>query len=121
MVYPAFYARQSWKRRTDKNEKPYFICDPCGIQLFVRRRRGIELLEALLVDIEKNEIPFKQRAHQLFKIQAVLTEIDGVKKQIKRVESQTGFFFPDEDKMEASKLLKEKVEHLLLELRELSA
>ena len=32
------------EKRVDKNSKPYFVCDFCGIQLFVRRKQGMELL-----------------------------------------------------------------------------
>lgn len=28
-----------------KHGKPYVICDSCGVQMFVRRKRGIERLE----------------------------------------------------------------------------
>ncbi len=31
-------------RRTHKG-KPYYICDPCGVQLFIRTQEGIERLE----------------------------------------------------------------------------
>jgi len=34
--------------RLAKNGKPYLICDPCGIQLFVRGRVGVERFAALL-------------------------------------------------------------------------
>jgi hypothetical protein len=68
------------EKRVDKNGKPYFVCNPCGIQMFIRKQHGIELLEKLLRDVAKNEIPFKQRAGQLFKnSQALLTEISGVR------------------------------------------
>ncbi len=33
-------------KRIDKNGKPYFICDLCGTQFFVRRQEGISRLEA---------------------------------------------------------------------------
>lgn len=32
----------SLKVRISKNNKPYCICDDCGVQLFVRGKRGIE-------------------------------------------------------------------------------
>jgi hypothetical protein len=32
--------------KNSKKGKPYFICDPCGLQAFVRRERGIERLKA---------------------------------------------------------------------------
>ena len=108
------------EKRTDKNGKPYFVCNPCGIQFFIRRQHGIALLEKLLRNIEKNEIPFKQRAEQVYRIQALLTEIDGIKQQIERIKSQTGFFFPDEDKIRACNLLKIKLRNLFKELEQLA-
>lgn len=35
-------------KRIDKNGKPYFICDPCGTQFFVRRQEGVSRLDALM-------------------------------------------------------------------------
>jgi hypothetical protein len=106
------------EKRTDKNGKPYFVCDNCGIQLFVRKAHGIELLGKLLRNVAKNEIPFKQRAEEIYQIQALLTEINGVKEQIDRLESQKGFLFPDQDKVRACNLLKTKLANLFKELEE---
>jgi hypothetical protein len=108
------------EKRIDKNGKPYFVCNPCGIQLFIRRKNGIELLDRLLRDVARNEIPFRQRAEQLFQIQALLTEIDGIKKQIDRVKSQTSFLFPDKDKARTCNLLKTKLRNLFAELKKLA-
>lgn len=117
---PCFLCGAKLERRIDKNRKSYFVCNPCGIQLFIRRQHGIELLEKLMRNCEKNEIPFRQRAQELYKIQALLTEINGTKKQIERLESQTGFFFPDKDKLRACKLLKVKLQSLFAELEALA-
>ncbi len=38
----------SLEKRTDKNGKPYFVCDACGTQFFVRGSQGISKLEALI-------------------------------------------------------------------------
>jgi hypothetical protein len=35
-------------KRIDKNGKPYFICDHCGTQFFIRRQEGVSRLEALM-------------------------------------------------------------------------
>ena len=56
---PCFLGGEKLEKRTDKNGKPYFVCNNCGIQLFVRKAHGIELLEKLLRNVAKNEIPFK--------------------------------------------------------------
>jgi hypothetical protein len=115
---PCFLGGEKLERRTDKNGKPYFVCNNCGIQLFVRKAHGIELLDKLLRNVAKNEIPFKQCAEEIYQIQALLTEINGVKQQIDRLESQKGFFFPDQDKIRACNLLKTKLANLFKRLEE---
>jgi len=117
---PCLLCTEKLERRTDKNRKPYFICNPCGIQLFIRRQHGIRLLEKLLRDVAKNELPFRQRAEEVHKIQALLTEINGVKQQIERLEARKGFFFPDQDKIRACNLLKVKLQNLFKELEQLA-
>jgi DNA-directed RNA polymerase subunit RPC12/RpoP len=115
-VLPCLLCGKTLEKRTDKNGKPYFVCDPCGIQMFIRRRHGIERLEKLLQASEKNLIPFRQHAHRLFEIQALLAEIDGTKKQINRLENELGFFFRDKDKLRTCNLLKTNLEKLFREL-----
>ena len=117
---PCFLGGENLDKRTDKNGKTYFVCNTCGIQLFVRKAHGIELLDKLLRNVAKNEIPFKQRAEEVYKIQALLTEINGIKQQIDRLKSQTGFFYPDQDKLRACNLLKTKLGNLFRELEELA-
>ena len=117
---PCFLCGAKLEKRTDKNGKPYFICNPCGIQLFIRREHGIGLLDKLLRDAAKNEIPFKHRADEVYQIQALLTEITGVKQQIERLESQITFLFRDETKVRACNLLKTKLENLFHELQQIT-
>ena len=38
---PCVLCKDNLPVRTDKNNKPYFVCIPCGIQLFVRGQQGI--------------------------------------------------------------------------------
>jgi hypothetical protein len=108
------------EKRTSKNGKPYFVCDSCGVQLFVRRQDGIERLDALMRAAEKNVIPFEQHAYRLFEIQAILGDIQGTKAQIEKLESETGLFFPDPDKTRACNSLKTRLETLHAELEKLA-
>jgi DNA-directed RNA polymerase subunit RPC12/RpoP len=117
---PCFLCGRKLEKRTSKNGKPYFVCDPCGIQLFVRRKDGIERLEALMRAAEQNAIPFEQHAHRLFEIQAILGDIQGTKTQIEKMESGIGIFFPDENKIRACNSLKTRLETLHSELEELA-
>jgi len=105
--------------RSDKHGKPYVICDECGVQLFVRRKRGIERLDELMRASEKNAIPFQQAAERLYKVQALLNEIDGTKRQVDKLNSEIGFFLVDEDKVRARDALKTRLDVLLKQLDEM--
>ena len=117
---PCFLCGLKLEKRTSKTGKPYFVCDPCGVQLFVRRKDGIERLDALMHAAEKNAIPFKEHAHRLFEIQAILGDIRGTKTEIERLTGEIGVFFPDEDKIRACKSLKTRLETLHWELENLA-
>jgi hypothetical protein len=45
---PCTLCAQPLEQRADKNGKPYFVCDECGTQFFVRGSLGKERLLALL-------------------------------------------------------------------------
>lgn len=50
MAYlPCFLCTTKLEKRIDKNGKPYFVCNPCGIQLFVRREHGINVSDWIVV------------------------------------------------------------------------
>ena len=117
---PCFLCGSKLEKRIDKNGKPYFVCNPCGIQLFVRRQHGIELLNGLLHSAAKNEIPFKQQAEQIYRIQALLTEINAIKQQIERLDYRAGVLFRDKDKVRACDLLKIKLGNLFKELEQIA-
>jgi hypothetical protein len=42
--------------RTSKTKKPYVICSPCGVQMFIRERAGIEAFEALVEQGRKDNV-----------------------------------------------------------------
>jgi hypothetical protein len=41
--------------KNSKKGKPYFICEPCGLQVFIRREKGVELLREFLATGKKPE------------------------------------------------------------------
>src|SRR5438034_8489282 len=77
---PCLLCGNKLEKRTDKNGKPYFVCDPCGIQLFVRRKQGIGLLEEVFRNIRRAAIPFRVHAKNLHEIRALIKEIGEVKR-----------------------------------------
>ena len=34
--------------RLDKHNKPYCVCDSCGVQLFIRKDRGVKELQRIV-------------------------------------------------------------------------
>ena len=110
---PCFLCGKKLEKRSDKHSKPYFVCDPCGIQLFVHKKTGMKRLDTLLNAAEKNALFFKEAAHRVFEVQALLSEIDGTKEQIEKVESEIGFVFQDEEKIRARDALKIRLDNLV--------
>jgi chaperonin cofactor prefoldin len=119
-VLPCFLCGKQLDKRTDKNNKPYFICNPCGMQIFIRRELGIKKLEELIRNLKEGELPLKKHADTLYQVQAILSEIDGLKAEIERLNLEIGFFWIDQDKLRARKLLEARIENLLLQLEQIS-
>lgn len=113
---PCFLCICKLEQRISKRGKPYFVCDSCGMQIFIRRKQGIERLQELFKNIERAQIPFQQHAHNFNEMQAILHEIDGVKQKIREI----GFFFLDEEEIRSRNLLKTRLETLFQKLEELA-
>lgn len=117
---PCFLCSQELRQRKDKNGKPYFVCDPCGMQIFVRGRQGIENLAELIVTLRQHDFPFREHARVLHEIQAVLTEIRGLKKELKKLDGVLNIFSDDEHKERTRELLNRRIENLLSRLERIA-
>lgn len=71
--------------RVTKNGKLYFICDPDGLQVFVRRATGMERLKQLIRHMEIRKLVFEQQAETVCEIQAMLRELNALKEEIAKV------------------------------------
>ena len=110
---PCFLCIQELTQRTDKNRKPYFVCDPCGMQIFVRGRQGIKNLSELIATLKEKDFAFRQHTDTLYEIQGILTEIRGIEKEIDELISVFEIVIPDERKDRTRELLKQRIETLL--------
>ena len=106
---PCFLCSQELRQRRDKNSKPYFVCDPCGVQIFVRGRQGIANLAQLIATLREHDFPFHEHARVLYEIQAILTEIRGLNKEIKKLDSVLHIFSDDKGDTRARKLLNARI------------
>ncbi len=68
--------------RKDKNKKPYFICDECGVQAFIRRKLGIHRLGKLVGENEKDRavgLKIMNLTHHLLDLQREREKIQAQK------------------------------------------
>ena len=117
---PCFLCAQELDQRKDKNQKPYFVCNPCGVQIFVRGRQGIHNLAELINTIQEREFPFHEHALVLHQIQAILAEIRGVKKELESLGGFFDFLSEDTDQELARELLKTRITNLLSQLEQIA-
>ena len=120
---PCFLCGKQLDQRTDKNRKPYFVCDPCGAQIFVRRRQGIENLSELIKTLRQREFQFRQRSQELFEIQALLSEMRGIKDELQSLDGMFDLFKSEKDKREKERTresLNEKIDSLLSQLEQIA-
>lgn len=117
---PCILCGKKLDQRTDKNGKPYFICEPCGTQFFVRRKQGIEKLAQLIHALNGREFSIGLHMQSFYQVQAILSEIDALKSEIEKLNGQIGIFFIDEDKVRARDLLKIRIQNLLSRLGQIS-
>jgi len=107
-------------KRIDKNRKPYFVCDPCGVQMFIRRPQGIENLDELIKTLGKKELPSREHAYVLYKIQAILGEIRGLRKELDSLDSIFDLFSDNKEKKRTRKLLEARIENLFSQLHRIA-
>ena len=113
---PCFLCGTELTVRTDKNEKLYLVCEPCGSQHFIRRKQGMERLVELGHYFYQQKTELAARMQTLLRVQAYLYEIDTLKKEIQRLGLEAGIIFRDEEKLRARDALQKRLDFLLAEL-----
>jgi hypothetical protein len=118
---PCFLCGKQLDQRTTKNSKPYFVCDGCGMQIFVRRAQGMENLDHFIRALKRRELPFREHAHNLFEIRAILQELDGIESEKAKINDSVGIFSSlSDDKRRAKELLEKRGETLLNQLQRIT-
>ncbi len=117
---PCFLCGNSLETRFSKNKKPYFVCYECGIQLFVRGKSGIRKLEELLANISVTNIPFHRCSENFLQFQSLLTDLTDLRTQIKKLDGEITFLFPDNELVRARDALQKRVNGVLAQLDELA-
>lgn len=91
------------------------------LSFLIRRRQGIENLDALIKALRNRDLPFREHAESLYEIQAILIEVRSLKEEIEKLDSVLNFFRKDKDKTRTRKLLRARIDHLLLQLEKIAS
>jgi len=105
-VFPCPVCKRDLDIRVSKKQKPYCVCTDCGVQLFVRGKRGIARFE--------KKTGFKQEGLVLSpeELQWVEKRLSELKTELRDVEKKI-----EEDIWEDRPKLREKREEILWEIR----
>ena len=110
---PCFLCRDSVLIKRDKNQKPYFICEVCGIQAFIRRKQGIRLLKEL------QDKSFSSL--ELIQLTRELTLLKSEKDKITSQQGIIGLFSPDEELIKAETEINQKTQEITQRIQKLTA
>src|SRR5579859_1064432 len=91
---PCFLCGNSIEVKNTVKGKPYFICDPCGLQAFIRRAKGVERLREWMEG--KGEVFKKKYGGEILTWVAHLEE---VKTKLGEVEDKAGIFVDEDTKL----------------------
>lgn len=123
---PCMLCGKLLKVRLSKSDKPYFICNICGLQTFIRYGPGIKKLKMLLADLIDNPSNFMTGHKQTLDILALINDIRELKEKLddlKENKSFSDYLFPDSNKEVVQKLLENKIKETyrkLVKIRKLS-
>jgi hypothetical protein len=82
---PCFLCGEEIEIKNSKKGKPYFICDPCGLQTFIRRDKGIERLKTWM---EEGKKEFKKRSGN--GLLELVMQIEALEAKRKEIETKKG-------------------------------
>jgi hypothetical protein len=95
--FPCFLCGEPRAVKISIKSKPYFICDPCGVQAFIRKDAGIERLQTVGAVMQAVPVPFKRKN----KVLGLIELIRILQKEQKDLEDKDGIkelLIPDESR-----------------------
>lgn len=120
--FPCFLCGQILKVKMTKNNKPYFICDLCGMQTFVRFKTGIKKLQNVLMDLAEGLtgfLPQQKHTHEILSTVSTLNELEKKLIELKDNKSIGDYLFPDGDKEMAQNTLESEIKKARRRLKQL--
>ena len=98
--------------RLARTQKPYCHCDSCGLQLFIRGKHGIHKL--------KQNLATGVITSGVSRAAGLLSRLQKLKEEKKRLEDLQGFLFRDKDLDQAIRVVDQEIEAARRNLAKLS-
>jgi len=111
-LIPCFLCGNGLEVRTSKRRKPYFICDPCGVQVFIRRESGISRLNKLLQSVSSLTVDFSNAQGGVANLLAQINRLAELKAKLTEVQNKQGlmeFLTGDGSMALAEKAIKKEI------------
>jgi predicted RNA-binding Zn-ribbon protein involved in translation (DUF1610 family) len=117
---PCFLCGKKLRIKQTKNEKPYFICDPCGLQVFVRCKAGIRELNRLIRRMESKSSNSSEILNSSFEVISLTSRIAQLRAKLKHIEDNELMWGTDTESEIATKAIKAQMREIESELKRIS-
>lgn len=117
---PCFLCGRTLKVKKTKGNKPYFICDTCGLQAFVRYKAGIRKFQTLLVALVESGEKFLSLNKSSFEVISLISRLNELKEKLDNVsqnKSLTDYFLTGTESELAEKALEKEIRTVKKALR----
>lgn len=101
--------------KLSKNDKPYFICLTCGVQVFVRYKLGISSLKQLLKRFTKENTEFIEVHNSGIEVLSLTSQLIKLEKRLEEIENNKSLLdnvFANDDSGTAEKALKLEIKRI---------
>jgi hypothetical protein len=88
---PCFLCGGKCEIKLSKRGKPYFVCNPCGIQVFIRREAGIQLFNKAVNELG-NSLFNWGKANPSFELIGMVNQLVQLRAKLMEIEEEKGIF-----------------------------
>ena len=120
---PCFLCGKLLRVKQTKNDKPYFICEPCGLQVFVRCKPGIKSLNRLISRLSSKSLDIAEILNCSFEVISLNSRLAALRSNLSKLEESepfSGFFGKQPDNEPAKKAVRSQIRKIELELKQLA-
>ncbi len=110
--FPCPICAASSKVEISKKQKPYYFCNSCGVQVFIRGQSGIQRFKQISNDEKLLELLNSNSFSKNSEVIYLLSQIRQIEAAISRIEDEEDLFFEDKLIIGQKKILSEKLQKL---------